>query len=107
LGGNTHEIQRAGIGETIVVQPGTEPDRAVRIARQHVLFDQIVDDHIDGRKRSLDGLRDRVDAGWRAGFVKIINDLQSTVDTAHARTARSLAAVRLFHRDAVFGVNCR
>lgn len=97
VGGDTHEIQRAGIGEAIVIKPRTEPDIAIGTTCQHVLFDEIVDDHIDGGKWRLDRLGNRVSAGWRSGFVKVINNLQRTVDAADARALGRLR-VRVFLR---------
>lgn len=63
VGRDTHEIQRAGIGKAVVIKPRAEPDVAIGIARQHVLFDKIVNDHIDGGKRRLDCLGNSVSAG--------------------------------------------
>ena len=51
------------------------------------IFDQIIDDHIDGGKRSLDGLGNGVGPGGRSRFVEIIDDLQGAVDAAHPRAA--------------------
>lgn len=97
VGGDTHEIQRAGIGKAIMVKPRAEPDIAIGIACQHVLFDEIVNDHIDGGKWRLDRLGNRVSAGWRSGFVKVINNLKRTVDAADARALGRLR-VRIFLR---------
>ena len=95
VGGDTHEIQRAGISKAIMVKPRAEPDVAIGIARQHVLFDEIVNDHIDGGKRRLDRLGNGVSTGWRSGFVKVINNLKRAVDTADARALGRLR-VRVF-----------
>ncbi len=86
-GGDTHEIQRPGIGETVVIEARAEPDGTIGIAAEHVLFDQIVDDHVDGRKRRLDRLGNRIGASRRTGFIEIIDYLQRAVDAAYARTA--------------------
>ncbi len=95
VSGNAHEVQRPGIGEAIVIEARTKPDRPVRVASQHVLFDQIVDDNVDGGKRSPDCLGNRVSTRRRTGFVKIINNLQRTVNTAHARAPRAFGVGRL------------
>jgi len=97
VGGDTHEIERAGIGKTVVVKPRAEPDVAVGIARQHVLFDEIIDDHIDGGQRGLDRLGNGVSAGGGSGFVEVINNLKGAVDAADARALGRLR-VRVFRR---------
>ncbi|EEF23972.1 conserved hypothetical protein [Ricinus communis] len=86
-GGDTHEIQRPGIGETVMIKTRAEPDGTVGIAAEHVLFDQIIDDDIDGRKRRLDRLGNRIGSSRCAGFVEIIDHLQRAVDAAYARAA--------------------
>ncbi len=91
LGRDAHEIQRPGIGEAIVIKPRAEPDRVVYVAGQHLLFDQVLDDDIDGGKRRADRLGDGVGTGRRACLIKMVDDLQRPVDTADAA-----AAARLF-----------
>lgn len=105
MGGDAHEIQRPRIGEAVMVEPGAEPDRAVRLARQHVLLDEIVDDDVNGRQRRLHRLGDRIDAGGRSGLVKMVDHLKRPVDAADARATRTLAG-GFVGNALIFGVNC-
>jgi hypothetical protein len=97
VGGDAHEIERAGIGEAVVIEPRAEPDRAVGIAGQHVLFHEIVDDHIDGRKRRRPPWRSRR-RRRRTGFVEIIDHLQARSMPLTRERRTPLASVSLQRR---------
>ncbi len=88
---DAHEIQRASIGEAVMIEARTKPDAAIVVTGQHVLFHKVVNDRINGRKRCLHRLGNGVGTGRSPRFVQMVNDLNGAVDAADARAPRLAA----------------
>ncbi len=52
VGGQVEKVEGPGIGETVMVKPRPQPERAVVPALQQVLGDEIVDNDVDGGLRA-------------------------------------------------------
>ena len=87
---DVEEVEGLGIGEAVMIKPRPEPDRPVVATLQKPLLDQILDDHIDGRKRRSDSLGDGIGADRLHFRLQEIQDLQGTIDAADARATAAL-----------------
>jgi hypothetical protein len=58
--GDIEEVEGARMGQTVMVQPRPEPNRAVRAPAQQTFVDEILDYRIGRRERRTYGLGDRI-----------------------------------------------
>jgi hypothetical protein len=68
-------VEEPGIGETTMVKPRTQPERAV-VPRLQQVPGEIVDDEVDGGLRRASRPHDCIGAGRTAGFLQMSQDLE-------------------------------